>query len=123
MADPHAPITGIAAGAAISPAALVLGAQVDALIIGLVAAVFVSVWLESIDSRVKSAAAVLFSAMLAGYGSPVAADIIAANLPSASADSLRLLLALVIGGGAPGLVPVMRALAIKWAGNKVGGPS
>ncbi len=123
MADPHAPIVGIIAGAAISPAAIVLGAQVDALIVGLIAAVFVSTWLESIDSRIKAAAAVLFSAMLAGYGSPVAASIIAASVPAAatSSDSLRLLLALVIGGCTPGLVPIARTLAIRWMGSKIPG--
>lgn len=119
MADPHAPIVGIIAGAAISPAAIVLGAQVDALIVGLIAAVFVSTWLESIDSRLKVASAVMFSAMLAGYGSPVAAGMLAASVPAAatSADSLRLLFAAVIGGSAPSLVP----LAIRFVVSKING--
>jgi hypothetical protein len=51
MADPHSPITGALTGAGISSVTVVLGAQVDALVVGLVAAVFVSTWLESIDSR------------------------------------------------------------------------
>lgn len=125
MADPHAPIAGFAAGAALSPAAIVFGAQVDALVVGLAAAVFISIWLESIDTRAKAAAAVLFSAMLAAYGSPVAANIISAQIAAISAgdDSLRLLLAAVIGGLAPSLVPMMRTLAIKWAGDKVRGQS
>lgn len=117
MAD-HATV-GALTGAGISSITIVLGAQVDALVIGLIAAVFVSIWLESIDSRTKAASAVLFSAMLAAYGSPVAAGVLAANLPAAAVDAeaLRLLLAMVIGGSAPSLVP----LAIRYLGRRIEG--
>lgn len=119
MAEPHSTITGALAGAAVSPVGLILGAQADALVVGLIAAVFVSTWLESIDSRIKAASAVLFSAMLAGYGSPVLAGMLASGMPSAatSTESLRLLLAAVIGGGAPSLWP----LVIRAGGKKING--
>lgn len=107
---------GVLTGAALSTTSLVLGAQVDALVVGLIAAVFVSTWLESIDSRLKAASAVLFSAMLAGYGSPVIAVMLTANMPTAaaSAESLRLLLAAGIGGVVPSLWPlVVRAFGKK----------
>lgn len=119
MADPHSPITGALTGAGISSVTVVLGAQVDALVVGLIAAVFVSTWLESIDSRIKAAGAVLFSAMLAAYGSPVAAGVLASNIPVAAsdADALRLLLAALIGGCAPSLVPV----AIRFMSRKIEG--
>lgn len=109
----HEALSGIAAGAAASSATVLLGASADALVVGLMAAVFVSIWLESINSRVKAAAAVLFAAMLAGYGSPVAASWLIGYAPSIapSLDQLRLLLAALIGGGAPSLVPIsLRAL-------------
>lgn len=106
-------LSGVTAGAAAGATTVLLGAQADALVVGLMAAVFVSIWLESIDSRVKAASAVLFAAMLAGYGSPVAASWLVGYAPSVaqSADQLRLLLAALIGGGAPALVPIsLRAL-------------
>jgi hypothetical protein len=119
MTEPHSTIAGALAGAAVSPVGLFLGAQVDALVIGLVAAVFVSIWLEQIDNRLKAASAVLFSALLAGYGSPVAAGWVATNVTSlaSGADGLRMLLALLIGAAAPRLVP----LCFKFLGKKLDG--
>jgi len=119
MTEPHSTIAGALAGAAVSPAALFLGAQVDALVIGLVAAVFVSIWLEQINNRLKAASAVLFSALLAGYGSPVAAGWVVGNVTSLSsgADGLRMLLALLIGALAPRMVPLL----IKFLGKKIDG--
>jgi len=116
MNDPHAPIAGALSGAGASTVTLFLGAQVDALIIGLMAAVFVSIWLDTIDNRIKAAAAVMFAAMMAGYGSPVAAQWVATNVTSigSNLESLRLLLALLIGALSPSIVP----LGIKYLGNK-----
>ncbi len=115
MADPQT-LTGAATGAAASLGTLVLGAQVDALVVGLMAAFFASIWMEGIDSKVKAAAAVLLSAMLAAYASPVLAGYIASSVSGVEAgDALRLLLALVIGAAAPRLIP----LAIRRAGGKV----
>lgn len=120
MAEPHSSIVaGALTGAGISSVTIIMGAHADALVIGLISAVFVSIWLESIDSHVKAAAAVLFSAMLAAYGSPVAAAMLISSVPSSagSAEPLRLLLALLIGGGGPSLVP----LAIRYLGNRLNG--
>lgn len=119
MAATHTTLAGALTGAGISSATVLLGAQVDALVVGLIAAVFASTWLESIDSLVKAAGAVLFAAMLAAYGSPVAAAIIAVKLPSAAieAEALRLLFAALIGGLAPSMVP----LAIRYMGKKMSG--
>lgn len=117
MADPHATIAGALTGAGISSVTIVLGAQVDALVVGLISAVLVSSWLESIDSRIKAAGAVMFSAMLAAYGSPVAAGLLVSEIPAiaTNSDSLRLLLAVGIGG----LVPSLWPLVIKFFGNKI----
>lgn len=110
---------GAVAGAGAGLTTLILGAQVDALVLGLCAAVFVSIWLEQIDSRIKAAAAVLFSAMLAGYGSPVAASWLLSSVPSItpSAEPLRLLLAVAIGGAAPSIVP----LSLRYLGRRIEG--
>lgn len=111
MAEPHAStVAGAFTGAGISiSGGMLLGAQIDALAVGLLAALFVSFWLESIDNRLKAAAAVLFSSLLAGYGSPVLAAWAASSVPGMAGVSpgLRLLGALCIGALAPVLVPVI----------------
>lgn len=118
MPPTHASVvSGAATGAGLSTVTLLLGAQVDALVIGLIAAVFVSIWLETIDNKVKAGASVLFAALLAGYGSPVAAQWVSVNMPDAAGnpEALRMLLALVIGASAPSIVPLL----LRWAGGKV----
>ncbi|OIR10966.1 hypothetical protein GALL_71370 [mine drainage metagenome] len=119
MVEPHSTVSaGIAQGALASSVTLFLGAQVDALIAGLVAAILVSIWLDKIDNKAKAAAAVLLSALLAGYGSPVAAEWVTASVSGiASSDSLRLLLALMIGAISPTVVPI----AIQTFGRRAGG--
>lgn len=106
--DPHSTVNGALAGAAISASSLVLGAQIDALIIGMISAVLVSICMEAIDNKLTAGAAVFFAALLAGYGSPVAAGWLTSNVPSigTNGESLRMLLALLIGGGAPSSIPV-----------------
>lgn len=71
MAEPHSVAAGILIGSGIGLTGTVMGAHVDALLIGLVAAIFISVWLPTIDDKLKAAASVAMSALLAGYGSPV----------------------------------------------------
>lgn len=108
--DPHSTAAGAITGAAAAMPAMLLGAQVDALVIGMMAALFVSIMTETIDNRIKAGAAVMFSSLSAGYGSPIAAQFIAANYPSlvvaSTHDVLRLATALLIGAAMPGLVPV-----------------
>ena len=116
MPEPHSTTIGIAVGAGIGLTGTVMGAQVDALIIGLVAAILISFWLPTIDDRKKAAASVAMSSLLAGYGSPVAAAWLEADQASFSSGSpLRLLLALAIGAATPTLVPVI----LVWAKRKV----
>lgn len=116
MPEPHSTTLGIAVGAGIGLTGTVMGAQVDALIIGLVAAILISFWLPTIDDRKKAAASVAMSSLLAGYGSPVAAAWLAADQAAFSNGSpLRLLLALAIGAATPTLVPVI----LDWAKRKV----
>ncbi len=121
MAEPHSTVAaGLVQGASLSSATLLLGAQADALVAGLVAAILVSIWLDTINNYPKAAAAVILSALLAGYGSPVAAEWVTSSVSGiASTDSLRVLLALVIGAAAPTVVPI----AINTFGKKAGGQS
>jgi len=119
MAEPNSTVVaGALSGAGISSVTIILGAQADALAIGALAAIFVSIWMQTIDSRLKAAAAVLLSAMLAGYGSPVGAEYLASSLVDpAGREPLRLLLALVIGAATPSVFP----LALNRFGKTVSG--
>lgn len=106
MPDPHSVTAGVITGSIFGLTGTILGAQVDALLIGLVAAIFVSIWLPTIDDRIKATASVALSSLLAGYGSPVAAAWLATDQAGfANGSPLRHLLALLIGAAAPALVP------------------
>ena len=109
MAEPHSSAIGSATGAIAALPAMFLGAHVDALILGLMASIFISIWLPSVNDRPKAFAAVCLSSLLAGYGAPLAAAYAATQLPSVAvqADQARLLLAVLIGIVSPGLVPVL----------------
>lgn len=109
MAEPHAStVVGALAGTGISiTGGVLMGAQIDALVVGLATALFVTIWMPSMDTRMKAGSAVLFSSMLAGYGSPVLAAWVASAVPSIAGLSteLRLLGALCISALAPPLFP------------------
>lgn len=117
MAEPNtAVVAGAIAGGIASTVTVFMGAQVDALVVGLVAAILVSIHITQIDSKIKAGAAVLYSSALAGYGSPAAHAFLIGVVPSiAGAESLRLLVALIIGGCAPSIVP----LALRVFANRV----
>lgn len=108
--EPHSTVSGAIAGAAVSMPILLMGAQLDALVIGLIAAIVISIMTEAIDNWMKAGAAVLFSSLSAGYGSPLAAQWVSSNYPSIVVDSthdvLRMALALVIGAAMPSIVPI-----------------
>lgn len=115
MAEPHTTVAaGLIQGIGISSVTLLLGAQVDALVVGLLAAVLVSFWLDTIDNKKKAAAAVVLSAMFAGYGSPVAAEWIAFKVAGiGSMDQLRIFLAVIIGAVSPTIAPLLLNLLSK----------
>lgn len=119
MAEPHSTVVaGALIGAGVSIPSVLLGAQVDALVAGLVAAFLVSIWMEPIDTRAKAASAVLLSSLLAGYGSPVAAQWLTANMDGvAYTDGLRLLTAVLIGVAMPFAIP----LAVRFFSKKYEG--
>lgn len=109
MAEPHASAMGAAAGAVAALPTLFLGAHVDALLLGLLASVFSSIWLPTVDDKIKAFGAVCLSALLAGYGAPIAVANAASVVPGivAQADQARPLLAIIIGAVCPALVPVL----------------
>lgn len=123
MPEPHtsAVVSGVAIGGGVSLSFSLLGASADALVIGMLAAIFVSAWLHKINTLGRAASAVCFSSLLAGYASPAVAGIVAGMLPGgATAESLRMLCALGIGAAAPGVVPLLltRAETVAKGGNQ-----
>lgn len=57
MTEPNTTV-GLLVGSGIGLTGTLLGAQVDALLLGLIAAVFVSIWLPAINDRLRAASAV-----------------------------------------------------------------
>ncbi len=105
--------TGVVLGAGISSVTgSLLGAHVDALIVGLMASILVSFAWPTIDDKRKAASAVAFASLAAGYLAPL----LSAYLPTLitglnNGDQLRLAAALVIGAAAPTVTPlIFRAL-------------
>jgi len=110
MPEPHTStlVAGAVVGGSIGLTGTFFGAQADALVVGMLAAVFVSAWLHHINSVGRAAAAVCLSSLLAGYGSPAAASILATLLPTThTAEDLRMLASVAIGTAAPGVVPLL----------------
>ena len=108
--DLQSTTSGAVSGAVAAMPAILLGAHVDALVLGMMAALFVSIMTETIDSRAKAAASVLLASLMAGYGSPVAAQWVAVNYPTLfvleTHGVMRLLMALIIGAATPSVVPI-----------------
>lgn len=107
MPEPHTTAGGMIVGASIGITGSVLGAQIDALLLGLVASIFVSVWIPTVNDRFKAASAVAMSSLLAGYGSPVVASWLSSEQHGfADGSPLRLLMALLIAIVTPTVIPV-----------------
>lgn len=108
MPEPHSTTAGIIIGGSIGITGSLFGAQIDALLLGMFSAIFVSIWLPTVNDRVKAAAAVGMSSLMAGYGSPVAVAWVASDQAalSAAGSPLRLLMAIAIGAACPTVVPV-----------------
>lgn len=107
--EPHVSTAGITLGASVGITGTIVGAQADALIVGLASAAFVSIWLRQVDSWVKATSATFFSAMLAAFMSPFAAEWAARTFGLTSGDGLRLLMTLLISAGSPAIFPLVLA--------------
>lgn len=106
MAEPGT-AAGICAGAAVALPCSLLGAQTDAMVVGLIAAVLISFWLEAIDDRKKAFLAVLTSSLVAAYASPPVAKQMVAWFPAVGgdADGFRLACAFGLGALGPTIIP------------------
>lgn len=118
MAEPHSATgAGILTGAGIGLTGTVLGAQLDALVIGMMSATFMAIWLPSINDKLKSASAVAMGSMLAGYSYPVANWVAKSFDGIDYSETLRLLMAALIGIAIPALLPTMLARARVFIGG------
>jgi hypothetical protein len=95
-----------------------IGMDFDALIVGLMAATFTTFWLQTVDNISKAASAILFSAMLASLGGPVASVYLISVFPSLAqaSSAVPLLAAVIIGGSVTWAFPIL----INFAQNKWG---
>lgn len=122
MPEPHSTTAGIIIGGSIGITGSLFGAEIDALLLGMFSAIFVSIWLPTVNNRVKAAAAVAMSSLMAGYGSPVAVAWVASDQAAlaASGSPLRLLMAIAIGAACPTIVPlaIARLQTIVGGANK-----
>lgn len=119
MSDPST-AAACAVGAACAAPTILLGADVNALLIGMFAAFFVTLWLDQIADKLRAGGAVALSTLLAGYVSPVAASWVSQQVPSVSTnlEALHYALAVVIGAAGPTMVPVLLRRVAKEAEEK-----
>ena len=120
MPEPHTVsvvTAGAASGGAVGLSWVLLGAQADALVVGMLAATFISAWLPQINDFFRSAAAVCLATLLAGYGSPHVAAWLASQIPGGQADSVRMLSAVLIGAATPKIFPLLLARGAAAAGE------
>jgi hypothetical protein len=117
----HDTTYGIVAGALASLSTLFVGADPAGLTLGLFAALLMTFFMGSIDSRTKAFCGVLLGSLLAGFGMPVVANIILGFMPSLKdvMTSLKPLVSIGIGGAAPMLVPSAIEAAKRWINNQV----
>ena len=108
MTEPHSTTAGIIIGGSIGITGSLFGAEIDALLLGMFSAILASIMLPAVNDRIKAAAAVALSSLMAGYGSPVAVAWVASDQAAlaASGSPLRLLMAIAIGAACPTVVPV-----------------
>lgn len=97
------------------------GLNTDAMIVGLMSAVFITFWLDTIDNLPKAASAALFSGLLSGIASPLITTYVISNDPlfKNSGESLSLLAAAIIGGSVTWGLPII----IIYVRNKWGKPN
>ena len=99
-----------------------IGMDLDALIVGLMAATSTTFWLNTVDNIPKAASAIIFSAMLASLGGPVASVYLISVFPSLgeASGALLLLAAVIIGGSVTWAFPILiNFVRNKWGGTNV----
>ena len=115
MLEPH---SSTAAGLALGTSAgilsgTVLGADIQSLVIGLIASILVSAWLPAVSGRARAASAVALASLFAGEGALAAAIYMAPSLPGIDLETLKNVAATFIGACTPTLFPIF----LSWAGR------
>lgn len=120
MPEPNSTAAGIVIGSSIGLSGLLIGAQVDALLIGMAAAILASIWMPAVDNRLKAASSVGLSTLLAAYSSPVIANWLANSQDGLTGinEPIRLLSAMVIGSLSPAVFPVIVTALQSWIKHK-----
>ena len=94
------------------------GLDFDAMIVGLMAASFITFWLDTVDNVPKAASAILFSALLSGFAPSVIAAYLIGKFPdlAQTSSALTLFMAVLVGGSVTWGIPLL----IIFARNKWG---
>lgn len=96
------------------------GLDLDAMVVGLMSACFVTFWLQTVNDIPKAFSAVMFSALLSGVGSPVATVYLISQFPglAKASETLPLLIAVLIGGSTTWGLPIfINFVQNKWGGS------
>ena len=120
MTEPTSAAAGAYAGAVTALPLAIFGAATDALVLGLFAALLVTIWMPTISTRIRAFSAVLLSGIAAGYCAPVLAAVAAAQFAplAGTGDTLRMPIALLIGLAAPTAIPVALTAFSAWIGKR-----
>ena len=110
MNDPHAATQAAQSAIAftgISTIGMLLASHADTLVFGLAAAVAVTIWLDTINGIAKSASAIIFATLVAGYSPPLLAAYLGQKFTylAGMESGLRILLAILVGGMVPHVFP------------------
>ena len=110
------PVSGAVSGSVAGSLVMLAGADPVGLALGMAAAVLTTFIHGGIDSRAKAFCGVLLAALLAGYGAPVAADVLRIQFPQyiSSISIAGPLLSLIIGA----LSPTAIVAATNWVRRK-----
>ena len=109
-------VSGAVSGALAGGLIVFAGADPVGLVLGMAAAVLTTFIHGGIDSRAKAFCGVLLASLLAGYGAPVAADVLRIQFPQyvSSISIAGPLLSLIIGA----LSPTAIVAATNWVRRK-----
>lgn len=115
-------VAGVAAGTYIGLSGTILGAQPEAVVIGLMTAIPAAVFVPAVSGKLRACSAVALGAALAGYGATALAQWLAAHVGDiGTAEALRPLAAALLGAGTPTLGPVIIGRISSIIGSKQNG--
>ena len=111
-----APVSGAESGSVAGSLVMLAGADPVGLALGMVAAVLTTFIHGGIDSGAKAFCGVLLAALLAGYGDPIAVEVLSVDYPEHAASIAKSgpLLSILIGA----LSPTAIVAASNWLRRK-----